>query len=331
MRNICIILLGSALLALATPANAQDDKRIHINFGGGPTIPTGPIGDRFETGWGPAIGVTIDTPSKRFGLPVRVRLSLDGHRRGRAARKPAPGRQQLLGQPPDPSARLQSHREPDARRRARPRLRRARPRRLLPQGRDHPVRRQRHHLRSLLVCVRDLSDRERARLARRLGPGLQRRRRRRLQDRRERRVLRRVALPLRLGSQRSSRWPRRWAPRPAAAPTAPTGRSRSASVSNRGASPLGLPCTRPRSPLRRLAPGAWLARGARSRGRGFAPRTPPHAPSLAAPPASRRARGSLAALAALPGLRAAGASAPRISSHDHRGIPAGAGSCVPVQ
>ena len=68
MRKICIILLGSALVALASPANAQDDKRIHINFGGGPTIPTGPIGDRFDTGWGPAIGVTIDTPSKRLGF-----------------------------------------------------------------------------------------------------------------------------------------------------------------------------------------------------------------------------------------------------------------------
>src|SRR6185503_4241728 len=69
MRNISIILLGSALLALtATPANAQDDKRVHINFGGGPTIPAGAIGDRFKTGWGPAIGVTIDTPSKRLGF-----------------------------------------------------------------------------------------------------------------------------------------------------------------------------------------------------------------------------------------------------------------------
>src|SRR5262249_4426269 len=33
----------------------------------------------------------------------------------------------------------------------------------------------------------------------------------------------------------------------------------------RGASPLGLPCTRSRSPLRRLPPSAWLARDARSR------------------------------------------------------------------
>src|SRR5256885_1783110 len=34
---------------------------------------------------------------------------------------------------------------------------------------------------------------------------------------------------------------------------------------NRGASPLGLPYTLSRAPLRRRAPFAWLARGARSR------------------------------------------------------------------
>src|SRR6266567_1412517 len=71
--------------------------------------------------------------------------------------------------------------------------------------------------------------------------------------------------------------------------------------SYRGASPLELPYTRSRSPLRRLAPIAWLTRGARSRlrgrsisglrsrsriqSRGFAPRTPLHALSLAASPA----------------------------------------------
>src|SRR5437868_7494767 len=35
-------------------------------------------------------------------------------------------------------------------------------------------------------------------------------------------------------------------------------------MSFRGASPLGLPDTRPRAPLRRHAPCAWLARCARS-------------------------------------------------------------------
>jgi len=66
MRKLSVIVLGSALLALtALPASAQDDKSVHINFGGGPTIPSGDIGKKFETGWGPAVGVTFDTPSKR--------------------------------------------------------------------------------------------------------------------------------------------------------------------------------------------------------------------------------------------------------------------------
>ena len=63
-----------------------------------------------------------------------------------------------------------------------------------------------------------------------------------------------------------------------------------------GLSPLGLPYTRPRSPLRRLPPGAWLARTlARCCRRiniqcclnreAVAPRTPLHPPSLAAAPA----------------------------------------------
>src|SRR3954462_14778376 len=38
----------------------------------------------------------------------------------------------------------------------------------------------------------------------------------------------------------------------------------SAPNSNRGASPLELPYTVPRSPLRRLTPGPWLAHGVRS-------------------------------------------------------------------
>src|ERR671913_2150268 len=43
------------------------------------------------------------------------------------------------------------------------------------------------------------------------------------------------------------------------------GRKAQASGLIRGASPLGLPYTRSRAPLRRRAPFAWLARGARSR------------------------------------------------------------------
>ena len=69
MRRISIILTGIALLALtATTANAQDDKKVHINFGGGPTFPAGAIGDHFKTGWGPAVGVTMDMPNKRLAF-----------------------------------------------------------------------------------------------------------------------------------------------------------------------------------------------------------------------------------------------------------------------
>ena len=72
------------------------------------------------------------------------------------------------------------------------------------------------------------------------------------------------------------------------------------SFASRGASPLGLPYTLSRSPLRRLAPVAWLTRCARSLLlRGLAPRTPLHA-SLArpasplAPLSLARSRGSFA-------------------------------------
>jgi opacity protein-like surface antigen len=54
-------------LLIAVPAFAQDDKRWHVNFGGGPTFALGDLGDRFNTGWGPAIGVTFDT-SERVGI-----------------------------------------------------------------------------------------------------------------------------------------------------------------------------------------------------------------------------------------------------------------------
>lgn len=64
-----IILGGIALLAmLPATVSAQDEKRIHFNIGGGPTIPAGNIGDHFKTGWGPAIGVTVEGPNKRLGF-----------------------------------------------------------------------------------------------------------------------------------------------------------------------------------------------------------------------------------------------------------------------
>jgi hypothetical protein len=63
-----IIVIGAALLALAPRgADAQDDKRVHFNVGGGPTFAAGTIGEHFNTGWGPAVGLTFDA-SKRIGI-----------------------------------------------------------------------------------------------------------------------------------------------------------------------------------------------------------------------------------------------------------------------
>src|SRR5262245_41877231 len=74
------------------------------------------------------------------------------------------------------------------------------------------------------------------------------------------------------------------APRPADAPSSHARRvncvmndgDHNSSELIRGASPLGLPYTRSRSPLRRLAPIAWLTRcrSFATDPRGFAPRTP---------------------------------------------------------
>jgi len=69
MGKIRIIVWGLALLApLPATLQAQDDKRIHFNIGGGPTFPAGDIGKKFEMGWGPAVGITVETPSRRLGL-----------------------------------------------------------------------------------------------------------------------------------------------------------------------------------------------------------------------------------------------------------------------
>ena len=55
-----------SMLAMAGSAHAQD-RRVHVNFGGGPTFNFGELGERFSMGWGPAIGVTFDV-SPRVGL-----------------------------------------------------------------------------------------------------------------------------------------------------------------------------------------------------------------------------------------------------------------------
>jgi hypothetical protein len=69
MRLAHTIFLGAALLAFtAAPGQAQDDKQVHVNIGGGPNFNLGDIGTHFATGWGPAIGVTMDGPKDKFAF-----------------------------------------------------------------------------------------------------------------------------------------------------------------------------------------------------------------------------------------------------------------------
>ena len=58
MRIAKYVVVGAALLALM-PATASAQRPVHVNFGGGPTFLFGDLGDRFGTGWGPAIGVSV--------------------------------------------------------------------------------------------------------------------------------------------------------------------------------------------------------------------------------------------------------------------------------
>jgi len=68
MRVVRSVIFGALLLAFMPTVGSAQDRRFHINFGGGPTIATGDLGERFATGWGPAIGVTLDSPNGRLGF-----------------------------------------------------------------------------------------------------------------------------------------------------------------------------------------------------------------------------------------------------------------------
>ena len=69
MRHPRVLVLAAVLLA-GTPAigSAQDDRMVHVNVGGGPTFIMGDLGEHFGLGWGPAVGVTIDTPNKKLAF-----------------------------------------------------------------------------------------------------------------------------------------------------------------------------------------------------------------------------------------------------------------------
>jgi len=68
MRNGMCVFLGAALLALAPSAASAQDRPIRVNFGGGPTFNLGELGEKFGTGWGPAIGITFEGPNRRLGF-----------------------------------------------------------------------------------------------------------------------------------------------------------------------------------------------------------------------------------------------------------------------
>lgn len=71
MRVARYVVFGAMLLAL-TPSvgSAQDDRPVHMTLGGGPTFNFGDIGDHFGTGWGPAIGVSVDGPNKKVAFQL---------------------------------------------------------------------------------------------------------------------------------------------------------------------------------------------------------------------------------------------------------------------
>ena len=92
-------------VAGVTPATgAAQDRPLHFNIGGGPTFIMGDLADRFEMGWGPALGITFDVNERVgfqfeyayrwFGIPDEVDIVA-----GSVSRR----------EPPDPRALVQHH------------------------------------------------------------------------------------------------------------------------------------------------------------------------------------------------------------------------------
>jgi len=65
------LLMGAFLLTVvaATPARAQGDRPVHVNIGGGFTVPVSDVADRFSTGGNFTIGAIFE-PTPAFGLQV---------------------------------------------------------------------------------------------------------------------------------------------------------------------------------------------------------------------------------------------------------------------
>lgn len=68
MKKVLFGALVATLIA-ATPARAQDDKLVHLNIGGGFTMPVSDVKDHFGTGGNFVIGVEI-TPKPTVGFQV---------------------------------------------------------------------------------------------------------------------------------------------------------------------------------------------------------------------------------------------------------------------
>jgi hypothetical protein len=62
-----LVFIAATLLAVTPSVGSAQVRKIHVNVGGGPTFNAGDLGDHFATGWGPAIGVTIDA-NESFGF-----------------------------------------------------------------------------------------------------------------------------------------------------------------------------------------------------------------------------------------------------------------------
>src|SRR5687767_8310390 len=68
MRIVSSVLFAAVFLTLTPSIGAAQGRQYHVNFGGGPTFLLSDLGEKFNTGWGPAIGVTFEGPNERLGF-----------------------------------------------------------------------------------------------------------------------------------------------------------------------------------------------------------------------------------------------------------------------
>ena len=80
------LLIGAFLMTVcaATPARAQGDHPVHLNIGGGFTMPVSDVSERFGTGGGFNIGMLIEPPATPvFGMQVEYGYNkLGGQEKG---------------------------------------------------------------------------------------------------------------------------------------------------------------------------------------------------------------------------------------------------------